>query len=126
MDYYNPGLPFRETSAVSGSHALELNLDYSVKGFNISANYVLNEAGGVGSEGGDIYFQTGYEFDKLSLFAGGGNGWHTSCGGFNICNIGIGTERTIQITDRFSLLLSGQLIFNPDKDRLYLSATIAF
>ncbi len=125
-DYYLPGLEFFETSKELGSHALELNAGFAKGGFSLSANYIFNEAGGIASVGGDKYFQIGYAFSNVSLFAGAGDGWHTSDGEFNLCNLGIGTSKTIQITEKFALPVSGQVIFNPDKEQFYVVAGISF
>jgi hypothetical protein len=125
-DYYYPGLSFFETSKEHGSHAFELNAGYTVKGLNLSANYILNEAGNAGSAGGDVYFQAGYTFNSFNIFAGAGNGWHTSDGEFNICNICIGAVRTVEITDKFSLPLTGQIILNPDTEQFYLVVGFSF
>jgi uncharacterized protein (TIGR02001 family) len=125
-DYYYPGLELSDVSAVSGSHALEINSGFSLKGISLSANYIVNEAGGAGSIGSDMYFQAGYTISNVSLFAGCGNGWHTSDGEFNICNLGIGMSKTITITDLLSIPLVGQIIINPDKEQLYLVAGFSF
>jgi hypothetical protein len=125
-DYYYPGLSFFETSKEYGSHAFEINAGYTVKGLNLSANYILNEAGNAGSAGGDVYFQVGYTFNSFNIFAGAGDGWHTSDGEFNLCNIGIGAVRTVEITDKFSLPLTGQVILNPDTEQFYLVVGFSF
>lgn len=125
-DYYLPDLPFFETSKDLGSHALELNGSYTKGGFSISANYIINEAGGIASVGGDKYFQIGYDFKNVSLFAGAGDGWHTSDGEFDLCNIGVGTSKVIQVTEKFSIPVTGQVIFNPDLERLFVVAGISF
>jgi hypothetical protein len=87
-DYYYPDLPVFETSDTTGSHVLEINAGFAKAGLNLSANYVVNQAGGAGSSGGDMYFQAGYSFAFFSLFAGAGDGWHTNDGKFAICNLG--------------------------------------
>ena len=125
-DYYLPDLPLFETSAASGSHALEMNGGFTKGGFSISANIILNEAGGIASAGGDKYFQIGYAFRNIDVFAGAGDGWHTIDGDFNICNIGVGTSKEIRITDNFSIPLSGQIIFNPDREKLFIVAGFSF
>jgi hypothetical protein len=124
-DYYFPGLEYTDYSEASGSHAFELNAGFSAGNFNLAANYVINKAGGVGSSGRDKYFQAGYSFKYFNLFAGAGDGWHTydsetGESNFAICNLGIGTTRTIKVTDSFSIPISGQLIFNPDKNQMFL------
>ena len=125
-DYYYPGLPFFNTSSTNGSHAFEINCNYTNGGLGLSANYILNEAGGAGSKGGDIYFQIGYEFNRFNLFAGAGNGWLTTDGSFNLCNLGLGTEERIEVTEKFSFQLTGQIIFNPESENLYLTVGISF
>ena len=65
-DYYYTDLPFFETSPPNGSHAFEINCNYTTGGLGLSANYIMNEAGGAGSKGSDLYFQIGYEFNKFN------------------------------------------------------------
>jgi uncharacterized protein (TIGR02001 family) len=125
-DYYYPGLQLSDVSTVNGSHALEINGGYSLKGISLGANYIVNEAGGAGSKGSDLYFQAGYSFSNVSLFAGCGNGWHTSDGDFEVCNIGMSVTKTISITEHLSIPLIGQVIINPDKEQLFLVAGFSF
>lgn len=124
-DYYYPGLPFFDVSAAEGSHAFELNLGYEIKKFSLSANYIMNEAGYAGSAGGDVYLQAGYSFGAVSLVAGAGNGWHTLEGGFNLCNLGVSAVKTIEVTEKFSFSLTGQAVFNPDREQFYLVGMIS-
>jgi len=124
-DYYLPDLKYFDYSRATGSHAFELNLGFSKNNLSLNANYILNEAGGVGSCGNDLYFQAGYSFGSFSLFAGAGNGWltydpETGTSNFNICNAGIEVLRTIKITDSFGIPVTGQLVFNPDKEQLFV------
>jgi len=125
-DYYYPGLEFFETSDTAGSQAFEINAGYTIKGLTLSANYILNEAGGAGSAGGDTYFQAAYAFKHFSLFVGAGDGWHTSDGDFAFCNLGVGTTKEIKITDSFSIPVTGQVILNPDKEQLYVVVGFSF
>ena len=105
-DYYYPGLEVFDFSEASGSHAFEINAGFAKGGLSLSANYIINEAGGAASAGGDMYFQAGYAFTYFNLFAGAGDGWHTSDGEFAFCNVGLGTSKTIKLTD--SLLNTGK------------------
>lgn len=125
-DYYYPGTSYFDYSSASGSHGFEVNLGYEISGFSIGANYMLNEAPGAGTAGGDMYFELGYSFESVSLFAGGGDGWHTSTGDFALCNIGLSVSKEIQITEKFALPLSGSMIWNPDKEQYYVVAGISF
>ncbi|MGB8491713.1 MAG: TorF family putative porin [Bacteroidales bacterium] len=125
-DYYFPGQKLFDISRSTGSQALEINGSFSKGGFTLGANYIFNEAGGAASEGGDKYFQAGYSFSKFSLFAGAGDGWHTSDGKFAICNIGLSASREIKISDSFSLPVTGQVVVNPDREQLYVVAGFTF
>jgi uncharacterized protein (TIGR02001 family) len=119
-DYYYPDLDYFDYSDSTGSHAFELTAGYEIKGLSLSANVILNQAGGIESEGGDIYLEAAYAFKYFSIFLGAGNGWTTSDGDFAVCNIGIKAEKEIKITDSFSIPLNGQVVLNPDKKSLYV------
>jgi hypothetical protein len=125
-DYYSPGLEVFETSDTAGSHALEINAGFAKGGLSLSANYIVNEAGGIASAGGDMYFQAGYAFEHFNIFVGAGDGWHTSDGEFNLCNLGIGTSKEIRITDSFSIPVNGQVILNPEKEQLFVVVGFSF
>ncbi|TFH47406.1 MAG: hypothetical protein E4G92_05250 [Bacteroidia bacterium] len=130
-DYYSPELRYFDYSGSTGSHAFEITLDYSGENFDLSTNYVINEAGGVGSLGGDFYIEAGYSFNSLRLFAGAGNGWHTYDADeerniFAVCNLGLEVSKIILITEHFSIPVTGQLIFNPDREQMFLVAGFTF
>lgn len=117
-DYYYPRLGGSFTS--DSTNAVEINAGYAVSGLSLSANYILNKTSVAGSAGNDKYFQASYAFKKFSLTVGAGDGWHTSDGKFNICNIALGTGKEIKITESFSIPVTGQIIFNPDKNRMFM------
>lgn len=124
-DYYYPGLQYFDYSDTSGSHAFEINLGFSKGGLSLSANYILNEAGGAGSAGGDKYFEIKYTIHSVYLFAGAGDGWHSTdksngTDKFAICNLGIGAQKAIKITETFSIPVNGQIVFNPDREQMYI------
>jgi hypothetical protein len=124
-DYYSPDLRYFDYSRVSGSHAFELNLGFTRNNLDLEADYIFNEAGGIGSAGQDLYLKAGYSFGSFTLFAGAGNGWltydpETNLSRFNICNLGLKVSKSIKITDSFGIPVTGQLIFNPDKEQLYV------
>jgi hypothetical protein len=60
------------------------------------------------------------------LFAGGGNGWHTKDGEFDLCNVGISTTKEIKLSDSFSIPVSGQIIVNPDREQLFVVVGFSF
>lgn len=125
-DYYYPGQYLFDVSEETGSHALEINTGFTKGGFSLSGNYIINESGGAASAGGDLYFQAGYSVSDVNIFAGAGDGWHTSDGKFNFCNIGLGATKTIRITDSFSIPLSGLVIINPEREQLFVIAGFSF
>lgn len=129
-DYYFPsiegGNEYFDTSTGSGSHIFELNGGYEIGGLSLSANYVLNEAGGAGSAGGDKYFEVAYSFGNVGLFVGGGDGLQSLDGDFNITNVGISASKELQITPSFTLPLTCSAIFNPDREKFYLVAALSF
>ena len=130
-DYYLSNLKFFDYSNESGSHAFELNLNFTKGKCSLSANYILNKAGGVGSQGDDKYFEAAYAFKKFDVFLGAGDGWYTynpktNKDQFALCNIGIGTTRKLKITETFVVPIKGQLIFNPDKEQMFIVAGFNF
>jgi hypothetical protein len=130
-DYYYPGLKYFDYSDTSGSHAFEINLGFSKGNFSLTANYIINKAGGAASLGGDKYFQAGYSFKSFNVFIGAGDGWHTydpATGNdkFAVCNLGLGTSKNIRVTESFSIPVTGQLVFNPDKEQMYLVVGFTF
>lgn len=125
-DYYFPGTNYFDFSESSGAHAFEINLGYELGKLSIGANYLLNEAGGAGTAGGDMYFELGYSFDNFGLILGGGNGWHTPNGEFAICNIGITSSTDLEITESFSLPVSGALILNPATEQFHVVVGVSF
>jgi hypothetical protein len=124
-DYYSPDLRYFDYSRVSGSHAFELNFGFSKNNLSLGATYILNEAGGIGSIGNDLYFQASYSFKLFKLFLGAGNGWltydpDTAQSNFKICNLGLEVSKLIKITDTFNIPVKGQLVLNPDKEQLFV------
>ena len=123
-DYYYPGTSYFDVSKASGGHGLELNLGYTTGGVSLSGNYIFNEAGGAATAGGDKYFEVGYAFEKFSVFAGAGDGWHTPDAEFALCNVGIRTTKEIKITDSFSIPVKASAILNPKTEQFFLVAGI--
>ena len=130
--YYQHGsageYKYFQYSGDTANHAFEINVGYEIKGVSISGNYILNDAskGGAGSQGGDKYFELGYAFKNFNVFVGAGDGWHTSNGNFNLCNIGIGTSKEVKITDSYSLPVSGSVVLNPEKEQFNIVVGISF
>ena len=124
-DYYYPGTEFFDYSTETGAHAFEINAGFEVGAVSLAANYILNEAGGAASAGGDMYYEIGIAAGSVDLFLGAGDGWHTPDGEFGVCNLGIGTSKEIQITDSFSLPVSGSAILNPTTEQFFIVVGIS-
>lgn len=123
-DYYYPGTDYFDYSTDTGAHGYEVNLGYATGGLSIGANYILNEAGGAATAGGDKYFELGYAFNKFSIFAGAGDGWHTPTGDFGFVNIGISSSKEIKVSDTFSIPVKVTAILNPTTEQFFLVAGI--
>ena len=130
-DYYFPGSDYFDYSTISGNHAFEVNVGITQGNFNLSANYVINEAGGAASVGSDKYIQAGYSFKSFNILIGAGDGWYTydSVTGkdkFAVCNLGFGTSKKIKISDSFTIPVTGQIVLNPDKEQMYVIVGFTF
>ncbi len=134
-DYFYQSSPYFRYTTDSASHAFEVNVGYTIKNFSLAANYVINDAsiGGPANKpgGGDMYFEANYAFKNFGIFAGAGNGWHTTYKSngddvFAICHIGIKTSKELKISDKFSLPLTGMVSVNPDKEEFNIVVGLSF
>jgi len=130
-DYYYPGLRYFDYSSATGSHAFEINLGFSKWNLNLSANYMINEAGDAGTKGGDKYFEAKYSVNSMYLFLGAGDGWHSTnkpdgSDKFTICNFGLGVTRSITVSNSFNIPVNGQIVFNPDSEQMFIVAGFTF
>jgi hypothetical protein len=103
----------------SDFHTFELGLSQAIGDFYVSGYYFLNA-------NSDLYFEAGYGFKNLSIFAGMGNESYTMDGKFNVCNIGLSTSRDIEITEKFSIPVTGAFILNPDKEQVNIVFSLSF
>lgn len=117
--HYNTSKYFAE-----GAHAIEANLGYTTGGLSLSGNYIFNSASG--SLGDDKYFEVGYQFPSVKLFAGAGDGWYTTDGSFQMCNLGISTTKTLKVSESFSIPFTGSVIFNPNKEQVFYVIGVSF
>lgn len=115
-DYYFPAEPGSNGNYFdyNNSHVFEISAAQSIGKFSLSGNYYFANAND------DIYFEAGYAFNPVNVFLGAGNKSYSSNGEFNVVNLGISSTKTIGITDKFSLPLTGKVIINPDKEQIFL------
>jgi hypothetical protein len=123
-DYYYPGLG--GALDADSSHAVEANVAYTYGAISVSANYIFNKASVPASAGKDKYFEVDYAFSQATVFVGAGDGWHTSDGDFNVCNVGVKTVKNISLTDKFSIPATGAIIINPEKKFWTLVVGLSF
>ena len=123
-DYYFPGTNYFDYIKDTGSHGYEINLGYATHGFSVGGNYMLNEAGGAKTTGGDKYFELGYAWKNFSLFAGAGDGWHTPTGEFGVVNLGLSATKELLVSDTFRVPVKLSAILNPTTKQYYLTAGI--
>lgn len=121
-DYYYPGSAW----GASDSHAFEINASFSAGAMNVAGNYILNGAADAGSVGEDMYFELGYSLEQADIFIGAGDGWHSTTNDFTVVNVGITTSNTIEVTDSFSIPVSGSVILNPDTEQFYILVGFSF
>lgn len=120
------------------AHALEINLGYEIGNLSLSANYI--PLASAVTDGGDMYFEAAYAFGNTSVFLGAGNGWHTYDefpslydqeddsfdDVFGVVNVGVSTSKEVEITEKFSLPISGSVIVNPNQEQLYITVGVSF
>ena len=71
-------------------------------------------------EDGDTYISAGIPLGDIGFTFSLGDGFYTESGDMEIMEIGAGYGKEIKITEDFSLPLSGNLIYNPSFDQMYL------
>lgn len=144
-DYYLPYLGigifnFNNYDAVDaegdpdpGAHTLELGLSFTgPRSFPVTlSGYV----GVYNDAGNNTYFQIDYPFavgeTDLTVFCGAAGGSNENPGAYNtedfaVINVGFSAERSIKMTERFSLPLSLAFILNPNDEISYLVAGVKF
>jgi len=126
QDYWMADLPWTDFSAGSGSHVLEAGVGYESDNVSLAASYVINEAGGAGSYGGDIYLESRISFNYFTVIMGAGNGWHTEDGRFTVCCVGLETGLDIPVTASFNIPVTAQMVYNPDSRMMFVTAGLSF
>ena len=71
-------------------------------------------------EDGDTYISAGIPLGDVGFTVSLGDGFYTESGDMEIMEIGASYGKEIKITEDFSLPVSGNLIYNPSFDQMYL------
>ncbi|PTN08591.1 hypothetical protein [Mangrovibacterium marinum] len=103
-------------------HFLEPSITFSLGDFSLMGAYMMNDYYDVD----DTYIEAGYSFGKVDVALGAGDGQYTDDGDFNVCNISVGTSKEIQVTDSWTLPVSGSVILNPSTGGFFITAGISF
>jgi len=124
-DYYFGG----DWMEYSSMHYLEPSVGLSLGDFSFMAAYMFlpedEDAGTSFGEEGDLYFEAGYSFGSVDLGLGAGDGQYTDDGEFNVCNIMVGTSKDIEITEKFTLPVSGAVILNPSTGGFFITVGLS-
>ena len=120
-DYYFPGSDWTEGE----SHSFEPMVSLGVGAFTFTAAYME----GLGDEEingiSDLYLEAAVSAGPVDITLGGGDGQYTDDGDFNICNIMVGTSKEVQITESFTLPVSGAVMLNPSTGGFHIAVGIS-
>ncbi|HYQ58802.1 MAG TPA: hypothetical protein VEP89_15785 [Draconibacterium sp.] len=127
-DYYFGG----DWTEYSSMHYLEPSVSLGLGDFSLTAAYMFlpeaeMEDGSTTSFGeeADLYLEAGYSFGSVDLGFGMGDGQYTDDGDFGVCNIMLGTSKDIEVTDTFTLPVSGAVILNPSTGGFFITVGIS-
>jgi uncharacterized protein (TIGR02001 family) len=119
------------------NHFIEPLVSVGLGGFSLTGAYMFMPEGSVTASGeentGDLYVEASYGFKNFSIGLGAGEGQYTMHeddegsfkDDFGICNINIGTSKDIQITDTFTLPVSGSVILNPATGGFFITVGLS-
>ena len=132
FDYFN----FKKNAT---SHILEANLSYAHEsGFSLAWNTMFAGTEDKDADGDRIfstYVEAGYAFDVNGVgleAALGFSPWKpnymyaTTTDKFAVTNVSLTASKTIGVTEKFSLPVFSQLIFNPAKEDVFLVFGVSF
>jgi len=125
QDYWMADQPWADFTALSGSHALEAGIGYESDHVSLNTGYIVNEAGGAGSYGGDLYLESRFSFDFFTIIMGAGNGWYTGDGRFKVCCLGLESGREFTLDDSLTIPVTVQMVYNPDNKKVFLTAGLS-
>ena len=124
-DYYFGG----DWMEYSSMHSLEPSVALSLGDFSLMAAYMFlpegDDAGTSFGEEGDLYLEAGYSFGSVDVGLGMGDGQYTDDGDFNVCVLSVGTSKDIEVTETFTLPVSGAVILNPSTGDFFITVGIS-
>lgn len=132
-DYYAPAdetdpssYKYFEFGSKKTQHAVEGSVLYSVNDHwsaTLSTFFYGNDRDSVGDNFYSTYLELAYAFslneNNFSVFMGGTTGEGYYAEEAAVVNAGISFSRNLELTDKFSIPLTGSLIFNPKADHVF-------
>ncbi len=114
-------------------HVFEIMVSYSFTkknpiGFTIATNFYGADQDEDGDQSYSTYIEANYDTSissiDLSFFVGavfGDKGAYNLTDGSGFINLGLRADKSIKITDSFSLPVNAALIFNPDAENIFIT-----
>ena len=73
-----------------------------------------------------FYGELGYTVKNFTLILGGGNKYYAGKKNFAVVNIGAKIVKNVEVTDKFTLPITGQIMFNPNTKHIYYTVGFSF
>ncbi|AHW59818.1 conserved hypothetical protein [Draconibacterium orientale] len=121
-DYY---FPFESDWTEGESHYFEPMVSLGVGAFTFTAAYMEGLGDDEINTTSDLYLEAAVSAGPVDITLGGGDGQYTDDGDFNICNIMVGTSKEIQISESFTLPVSGAVMLNPSTGGFHIAVGIS-
>lgn len=100
---------------------LTLSVGYSFYGAKYSTSAKANMAG-------SFYTELDYAIKNLTVVVAGGDKYYTQTikDDYSIVNVGFKIVKNVVITDKFTLPITGQIMYNPNSTHLYYTVGFSF
>ena len=98
---------------------LALNIGYSFMGAKYAANTPLNM-------NSSLFTEADYTIKNLTIVVAGGNKYYTAKDAYNLVNVGFKIVKNAVITDKFTVPITGQLMYNPNSRHMYYAVGFSF
>ena len=88
-----------------------------------------NDTTGYANMNGSVYAELDYQIKNLTIIAAGGNKYYTTSkmkADFVPVNIGFKVVKSIEVTNKFSIPLTGQVMLNPTTKHIYYTVGFSF
>jgi hypothetical protein len=100
---------------------LTINVGYSFYGASFDTT-----AAAIGNMKGSIFTELDYAIKNLTIVVAGGNKYYTQKEDYNLVNVGFKIVKNVVITDKFTLPITGQLMYNPNTKQMHYAVGFSF